>query len=212
MLPWLSGGLWRGCAMKRFRRRPLFLASLVLLAGCATSPTAVATRIATLSPAAPPTTAAPTATNTTVRPAPATPAVPAAAGASPGVGCRPTPNEGNVDIGPEPPERGSVGTGYIISGAVRSAETCRPIPGARVVLWLVNPQGVYDDASRGTVVAGPDGSYRFESHLPVSYHAGTPPHTHMRVTAPGYWPLVTTLNYTNGQFAPTFDLVLMPRQ
>jgi protocatechuate 3,4-dioxygenase beta subunit len=116
-----------------------------------------------------------------------------------------------LGLPPDPPERGSVGTGYLLSGIVRALGTCRPIPGARVILWLANPQGVYDDASRATVVAGPDGSYRFESHVPVSYD-GVRPHIHMRVIAPGFRPLMTTHLYDAGQHRPTLDVVLAPER
>src|SRR5215204_7809403 len=78
--------------------------------------------------------------------------------------CRPTPPDA---LGPfyEPgaPVRSKVGSGYVLSGGVLAARTCRAIPRARIELWLVNPQGEYDDAHRATVIAGRRGAYRFQS-------------------------------------------------
>ena len=51
---------------------------------------------------------------------------------------------------PGAPERTSVGQGYVLSGVVKST-TCRPIPGARIELWLAAPDGNYDDAHRATM-------------------------------------------------------------
>jgi catechol 1,2-dioxygenase len=90
---------------------------------------------------------------------------------------------------PGAPVRTSVGSGYVLSGAVLAAEECKPISNARIEFWLANPRGEYDDAHRATVLAGERGEYRFESNVPVSY-GGRPPHIHVRVTAPGYEELV----------------------
>jgi catechol 1,2-dioxygenase len=106
------------------------------------------------------------------------------------------------------PVRTSVGSGYVLSGAVLAAEECKPVHNARIEFWLANPKGVYDDAHRATVLAGQRGEYRFESNVPVSY-GGRPPHIHVRVTAPGFEELVTQHYPEPGQRNATFDLVLV---
>lgn len=143
--------------------------------------------------------AAPIATATREAPAP----VPAR--------CEPTRED---ELGPfykpDAPVRAAVGTGYVLSGAVRSAGNCRAIPGARIELWLANPQGEYDDAHRATVITDSSGEYRFESNLPVPY-AGRPPHIHIRASATGFRALVTQHYPASGQTGATFDLVLPPQ-
>jgi protocatechuate 3,4-dioxygenase beta subunit len=108
---------------------------------------------------------------------------------------------------PDAPVRTSVGSGYVLSGAVLAADSCEPIRDAQIEFWLANPEGVYDDAHRATVPA--EGEYRFESNVPVPYQ-GRPPHVHLRVTAPGYQELVTQHYPDAGQTEATFDLVLEP--
>jgi polyisoprenoid-binding protein YceI len=108
---------------------------------------------------------------------------------------------------PNAPERASVGSGYVLRGAVRSADGCEPVAEARIEFWLANPRGSYDDAHRATVLTGSQGEYRFESSRPVSY-AGRPPHIHLRVTAPGHRTLVTQHYPRAGQTEAEFDLVL----
>jgi protocatechuate 3,4-dioxygenase beta subunit len=111
---------------------------------------------------------------------------------------------------PDAPVRSSVGTGYLLSGAVRSAADCSPIPGARIELWLTGVSGRYDDDHRATVLADTAGGYRFESNFPPPY-ARRPSHIHLRVTADGFQTLVTQHYPTAGTTAATFDLVLIPR-
>jgi catechol 1,2-dioxygenase len=109
---------------------------------------------------------------------------------------------------PGAPVRTSVGSGYVLSGAVRAADNCKPIGNARIEFWLANPRGEYDDAHRATVLAGERGKYRFESNVPVSY-GGRPPHIHVRVRAPGFEELVTQHYPEPGQRKANFDLVLV---
>ena len=94
----------------------------------------------------------------------------AASGPQAAPACRPTQADA---LGPfyEPgaPMRSNVGTGYVLSGRVLAARTCRALRGARIELWLVNPQGHYDDAHRATMIAGRRGAYRFQSNKPPSY-------------------------------------------
>ena len=131
----------------------------------------------------------------------------AAAGGS--ADCKPTqPDMLGPFYEPGAPVRTSVGSGYVLSGAVLAAEECKPIPNARIEFWLANPRGDYDDAHRATVFAGERGEYRLESNVPVSY-GGRPPHIHVRVRAPGYEELVTQHYPERGQRKANFDLVLV---
>jgi catechol 1,2-dioxygenase len=123
--------------------------------------------------------------------------------------CKPTqPDMLGPFYEPGAPVRTSVGSGYVLSGAVLAAEACKPIPNARIEFWLANPRGDYDDAHRATVLAGERGEYRLESNVPVSY-GGRPPHIHVRVTAPGYEELVTQHYPERGQTKAKIDLVLL---
>lgn len=110
---------------------------------------------------------------------------------------------------PNAPERSKVGQGYVLSGVVRSSQGCAPIPGAKVEAWMAGPDGQYADAYRATMFAGPDGTYRFESHFPPPY-SGRPSHIHLMVTADGYQQLVTQHYPVQGASQATFDLVLRP--
>lgn len=110
---------------------------------------------------------------------------------------------------PGAPLRTSVGQGYLLTGTVKSAADCAPIPKAAIEFWMANPEGEYDDAHRATVVSDPSGDYRFESHHPPDY-AFRPPHIHLRVTAAGFRPLVTQHYPTAGDTQARFDLVLIP--
>jgi protocatechuate 3,4-dioxygenase beta subunit len=125
--------------------------------------------------------------------------------------CRPTPPDA---LGPfyEPgaPVRASVGTGYVLTGRVLAARTCRVIPRARIELWLANADGEYDDAHRATVIAGRRGGYRFQSNKPPAY--GTrPPHIHLRVSARGYRTLVTQHYPRVNRSSAVFNIVLVKR-
>jgi protocatechuate 3,4-dioxygenase beta subunit len=125
--------------------------------------------------------------------------------------CAPTPADA---LGPfyEPsaPVRSKVGSGYVLTGAVRSARTCKPIPRARVELWLAGPDGEYADRYRATIFASRTGTYRFESHFPPPY-SGRPSHIHIRVTARGFRTLVTQHYPRAGTRRASFALVLRPR-
>jgi catechol 1,2-dioxygenase len=123
--------------------------------------------------------------------------------------CKPTqPDMLGPFYEPGAPVRTSVGSGYVLSGAVLSAEECNPILNARIEFWLANPRGDYEDAHRATVFAGQRGGYRLESNVPVSY-GGRPPHIHVRVRASGYEELVTQHYPERGKRKANFDLVLV---
>ena len=131
-----------------------------------------------------------------------------AAGGEP-ANCKPTqPDMLGPFYEPGAPVRTSVGSGYVLSGAVLAATECKLIPNAHIEFWLANPKGDYDDAHRATVFASQRGEYRFESNVPVSY-GGRPPHIHVRVRAPGYEELVTQHYPERGQRKANFDLVLL---
>jgi catechol 1,2-dioxygenase len=123
--------------------------------------------------------------------------------------CKPTqPDMLGPFYEPGAPVRTSVGSGYVLSGAVLAAEECKPVPNARIEFWLANPRGEYDDAHRATVLAGERGEYRLKSNVPVSY-GGRPPHIHVRVRAPGYEELITQHYPERSQRKANFELVLV---
>src|ERR687898_2738340 len=123
--------------------------------------------------------------------------------------CKPTqPDMLGPFYEPGAPVRTSVGSGYVLSGAVLAAAECKPIQDARIEFWLANSRGDYDDAHQATVFADERGRYRFESNVPVSY-SGRPPHIHVRVRAPGYGELITQHYPERGQRKATFDLILV---
>ena len=124
--------------------------------------------------------------------------------------CRPTePDELGPFYRAGAPARSSIGKGYILTGAVRSAKDCAPIRNAEIEFWLVGPDMKYDDAHRATVVSDDKGAFRFESNYPKPY-VGRPPHIHVRVTAKGFIPLVTQHYPAKGKSSGVFDLVLVP--
>lgn len=123
--------------------------------------------------------------------------------------CRPTaPDMEGPFYTPNAPERDRTGRGLVVSGAVRSAAGCAPLPGARLEWWSADPAGGYDDGHRATQRAGETGRFRYETDFPGRY-PGRPPHLHVRVTAPGHRPLVTQLYPRPGQSAVETDFVLV---
>jgi len=120
--------------------------------------------------------------------------VAAIAGATAGVaaeraGCRPTPNDGGGPDRGTMPLRAKIGTGHVLTGVVLSP-TCAPIRGAQVSFWQANANGVYTARSRGGVLTGKLGRFRFEGPMPKGYD-GRPGHIHIKVEAPDYEPLYT---------------------
>ena len=108
---------------------------------------------------------------------------------------------------PGAPLRDATGRGLVVSGVVRSADTCEPIKDARVEWWQANPRGEYDDAHRGAQMTGAGGAYRFATDVPPPY-SGRPAHIHFKTEAKGYRKLTTQLYPNGGQSAVQFDLVL----
>lgn len=125
--------------------------------------------------------------------------------------CVPTPEDSlGPFYKPDAPIRSAVGSGYVLSGTVRAATDCSPVPGARIELWLASADGRYDDDHRATLLADESGTYRFASNLPPKYNF-RPPHIHVRVTAEGFKPLVAQHYPKAGASEGDFPLVLAPR-
>lgn len=110
---------------------------------------------------------------------------------------------------PNAPVRDRVGSGHMLTGVVRSAAECAPLPQARLEFWLAGPNAQYDDDHRATVIADAAGRYRFESNYPPPY-SGRPSHIHIRASAPRHRVLVTQYYPQPGQRQGTMDLVLVP--
>lgn len=133
----------------------------------------------------------------------------AAVGAAAQSACTPTrPDQEGPFYQANAPERASTGRGFVISGAVRSASGCGPLPGARIEWWAADPRGEYDPGHRATQHADGDGRYRYETDFPGRY-PGRPVHVHVRVTAPGHRVLITQLYPGQGQTSLAVDLVLI---
>jgi protocatechuate 3,4-dioxygenase beta subunit len=122
--------------------------------------------------------------------------------------CTPTPHD---EIGPfyrpNAPVRSQIGSGYVLKGTVRSAATCKPIPGARIEFWQAGPDGSYSDDLRATIFADSRGRYRLTTALPPPY-ARRPPHIHILVDMRGYAGLITQHYPKAGKNGATFDLVI----
>ncbi len=112
------------------------------------------------------------------------------------------------------PETG--GEALTVNGTVRDTAG-RPVTGATVEVWQVQPDGHYDVQDdpakrnlRARLRTGDDGSFRFTTVRPVDYpvphdgpvgamlqasgrHPWRPAHIHFAMTAAGYQPLVTHL-------------------
>lgn len=130
--------------------------------------------------------------------------------------CSPTPADSEGPFyKPGAPMKASVGKGYYLSGAVKSAKDCSDIPGARIEFWLAGPSGTYDDEHRAMLLTDPAGRYVFESNFPPEYTDTDfnyrPPHLHIRVTADGFKPLVTQHYPEKGSSKGDFSLVMIPK-
>jgi protocatechuate 3,4-dioxygenase beta subunit len=124
------------------------------------------------------------------------------------MGCAPTVSDAE---GPfyraNAPIRENTGLGLTISGKVRSAGSCTPIPGARVEWWQANREGKYDDEHRGALLTAGDGSYRFETDFPPAYY-DRPPHIHVKVFAHGHRTLTTQIYPEEGRKFIPIDLIV----
>ena len=63
---------------------------------------------------------------------------------------------------PNAPERDSLGSGFVITGLVRSAAGCRPLRDVRVQVWLATETGGEQD-NRASVRTDAEGRYRIET-------------------------------------------------
>jgi protocatechuate 3,4-dioxygenase beta subunit len=125
-------------------------------------------------------------------------------------GCLPTEEDG---AGPNyvagAPERSAVGEGYVLSGSVLAAGTCRPLAGATVEFWMAGPDGVYSDDFRGVTATDSGGGFAIESHLPPVYD-GRASHIHLLVGAPGHLPVFLVHYPRDGESAGQMAVVLAP--
>lgn len=124
--------------------------------------------------------------------------------------CAATPQDVPANYVPDAPVRSRIGTGgYSFAGAVRSTAGCAPVPGARVEIWLADPEGRYDAEHRATVIADASGRYSLDTSAPAAYGGG-PAHIHIRVTAERHRPLVAIFFPATGTTSGQMDLVLQP--
>jgi len=131
--------------------------------------------------------------------------------AAAGFKCSPTPADSEGPFyKPDAPMRTSVGKGYSLAGAVKSAKDCSDIPGAKIEFWLAAPDGTYDDEHRASLRTDPSGRYVFESNFPPKY-TSRPPHIHIRVTADGFQTLVTQHYPEKGSTRGDLPLVMIPK-
>ncbi len=106
------------------------------------------------------------------------------------------------------PVRSRVGSGFELSGVIRSGIDCSVIPRARVEIWHAGPNGVYDAVHRGAVITDAGGHYRFETDFPGSSFGQ--PHIHVRVAVPGFKTVATVFLPKPGTKNGTLDIVLEP--
>lgn len=124
--------------------------------------------------------------------------------------CPPTPwDEIGPFYRPGAPVRTKTGSGYVLSGTVRSAADCRPLPGSRIEFWQANRAGTYDDAHRATIIADHQGQYRLETDFPGPY-GRRPPHIHILVDMRGFAGLISQHYPQRNKKSGTFDPVLSP--
>lgn len=124
--------------------------------------------------------------------------------------CPPTPPDADGPFyRPGAPVRNRIGSGYGLTGEVRSALDCTKIGNARIEIWMTGPEGMYGDEWRATLFSRPDGRYYFSSHFPGRY-GSRPPHIHLIVNAPGFRELITQHYLLPGTTGGVFDLVLIP--
>jgi hypothetical protein len=106
------------------------------------------------------------------------------------------------------PVRSRVGSGFELSGVIRSGIDCSVIPRARVEIWHAGPSGAYDATHRGAVITDAGGHYRFDTDFPGSSFGQ--PHIHVRVAVPGFKTVATVFLPKPGTKNGTLDIVLEP--
>jgi hypothetical protein len=134
----------------------------------------------------------------------------AAESAAAGLRCVPTPwDEIGPFYRPKAPVRSVIGSGYVLSGTVRSAMDCAPVVNARIEVWQAGVTGTYDDSLRATLFSDWRGRYRLETVVPSPY-GSRPSHIHILVDAKGFEGLITQHYPKQGERSATMDLVLAP--
>lgn len=124
--------------------------------------------------------------------------------------CSPTPwDEIGPFYRPNAPVRNSIGTGYVLSGTVRSAGDCRPLPNVRIEIWQAGPDGSYSDQYRATLFSDSAGRYSLQTFFPPPY-GRRPSHIHMLVDAKGFEGLITQHYPKKNTTKAIYDLVLVP--
>jgi hypothetical protein len=83
--------------------------------------------------------------------------------------CKPTRSNpgGTNNYIPDAPALDSLGTGFVITGLVRSADGCEPLEDVRIQVWLATKTGGEQD-NRASVRTGADGRYRIETDPTVA--------------------------------------------
>jgi hypothetical protein len=109
---------------------------------------------------------------------------------------------------PNPPVRSHVGSGFVLTGVVRSGIDCAVVPRARVEIWHAGPNGSYDMVHRGTVVTDAAGRFRFETDFPGSGFGQ--PHIHLRVAVGGFKPAAVVFLPKPGTKTGDIEIVLEP--
>lgn len=109
---------------------------------------------------------------------------------------------------PNMPVRSRVGSGFELSGVIRSGIDCSVLPRARVEIWHAGPNGMYDAVHRGAVITDASGHYQFDTDFPGSSFGQ--PHIHVRVAVPGFKTLATVFLPKPGTKSGTLDIVLEP--
>jgi protocatechuate 3,4-dioxygenase beta subunit len=109
---------------------------------------------------------------------------------------------------PNPPVRSHVGSGFVLTGIIRSGIDCSPLPRVRVEIWHAGPNGSYDLIHRGTVITDAAGRFRFETDFPGSSFGQ--PHIHVRVAVPGFKPTAAVFLPKPGTTIGEMEIVLEP--
>lgn len=107
---------------------------------------------------------------------------------------------------------GSKGTPVVLKGKIFREDGKTPIRDAFVEIWHCDENEQYDNTSaayhyRGAQRTGADGSYAFQSILPVPYKAvptietsWRPAHIHLRVSVPNQQDLITQIYFKGGKY------------
>ncbi len=126
--------------------------------------------------------------------------------------CQPTEED---EMGPfyrsGAPLRTKIGSGYLLSGTVRTVPDCAAVPSPLIEFWQAGPNGRYSDAYRAAIITDHSGRYRFETDAPPAY-VTRPPHIHIRVSAAGFKTLVTQHYLQTGVSEAVIDLILVPEE